>query len=366
MLPGFPETRTETDGGRFRLALAGETLTFYSARSAVRDLRQFESLLEKNGTIPLIVAPYYEALKPLFESKARFYFFAPATFTRELPDDARLVADENALVRFINSAEKDDKFTVHILPQWQSCTAAVHEAVMQVLTRVAVRLKTIGHFGRLWTINFRVNAPLLMQLPDIRHLTTKYPAPDALVLAGPSLDRQLQRLYAKKTIWCADTALPVLRHYGIEPLLVFTVDAGFASNEHFCSGGTPMPPPVTALVCDPLCYPAIMRLPFAERYIYASSHPLLQNFCAEHRPDLTPIDNREGNVGALMQNAAAILYPNAKPEIFGRDGGHRRHITHARGTAYFRRAQLQHHRLSNIESYSLVLSRRYGAATNTG
>lgn len=360
MLPGFPDLLALHDNGRF-LCRHGETdLTFYSERSSTRTLQQIQSLLDATpkNTIALVVAPFIATLEPLFRSPSRFYFIAPATFSSTLPQDERLITNATGLERFINQIGPDDKFTIHVLPQWQNLAPAVSRAVQAILERAAVRLKTIRHFGRLWQINFRLNYPLLKSLPDISGLRIP---PDILILAGPSLDLMPQ-IHSAAQIWCADTALPVLLFRKLNPQVVFSLDAGFASQEHFIGTQEWLENYSCTLVADPLCAPAVLRLPFSEKFTYANSHPLIQAFAQTERSDLTALHNPEGNVGGLMLAACAALFPATRPQIWGHDRGHRKHVAHARGTAYFRRSAMARTRLATMESYALRLSRRYGKA----
>ena len=77
MLPGFPELSVAMENGRYICLYGATSLTFYSERSAARDLKQVTSLLDSAGdSIPVIVAPYTPALAPLFTSGRRFFFFA--------------------------------------------------------------------------------------------------------------------------------------------------------------------------------------------------------------------------------------------------------------------------------------------------
>lgn len=359
MLPGFPALSVAVENGRYLCRHGATSLIFYSERSAVRDLQQISSLLESAGErIPLVVAPYAPAFAPLFASGRRFFFIAPASFTDTLPDDERLIADAAALNRFINTVAAEDNFVLQILPQWQQLGAAMLRATRAVLERAAIRLKTIRHFGRLWPVNFRLNLPLLQKVPDIREL---HAAPDVLVMAGPSL-YPLPAIPPESCIWCADTALPVLLHQGIRPAVIFSLDAGFASQEHFVGCETFIRSGVAALVADALCAPPVLRLPFERIYTYASSHPLVQEFRNNLRPDLTEISNPEGNVGNLMLAVCAQLFSGLAPLVLGHDRGHRNYVTHARGTAYYRRSFAVCSRLGGMEDYAYRLSRRYGAA----
>ncbi len=154
----------------------------------------------------------------------------------------------------------------------------------------------------------------------------------------------------------------MLLYYGIRPKVIFSLDAGFASQEHFCGCTDFIRNSDTALVIDALSSPAVIRLPFRKKYTYASSHPLVQEFRESLRPDLTPVSNPDGNVGGLMLAVCAALFPIARPRLLGNDGGHRSYVTHARGTAYYRRFAARSHRLDSIEAYGYRLSPRYGRA----
>ena len=83
----------------------------------------------------------------------------------------------------------------------------MREKAVEILMQAAARLKTLRHFGRLWPINFTANAPAARSWSDIRALAAAG-APQALVMAGPSLDANLQALKTQQNIWVADTALP--------------------------------------------------------------------------------------------------------------------------------------------------------------
>ena len=358
MLEGFPQITGISSEGRFSVRYGGETITVFTARSAERDLTQLRNLLQSAapGSIPVIVAPYRSEFSALFAGKEHFVFIAPVAFTAELPEDRRLIADATAQEYFVNSVGKDDKYEIHVVPQWQSLSEPMRRATQQLFERAAVRLKTIRHFGRLWQINFRLNAA--RQPTDIARLESF--RPDLLVMAGPSLDSSLPEAARAKLIWCADTALPALAAYGIFPQVVFSVDAGFASSEHFCDLSGAIHKKAIVLVCDLLGNAAVQRLPFGEKLTYQSSHPLVQQFCEAAGAALTQVENPQGDVGSLMRNVHALLFNSAEVKVVGHDGRSLRKITHARGTAYFRRSYAQQNRLFAPELYFARLSPRYG------
>lgn len=355
-LSPFSDFAALVSDGRLQVRGRDETFTFYTTRSGERDLKQFQEALSavQAPHIPLLVAPFTEALAPLLSYDSHFTWLAPLSFSDTLPDDARLIATEEKLQQFINSVEADAHYEIIVVRQWQSLQNAVREITIKILQQAAVRLKTLRHFGALWPINFTANAPAARNWQDIQ-LLKKHGVPQAIVMAGPSLDQSLEKLKSLRTIWVADTALPVLAHYGIAAQVVFSADAGFASREHFVGAPTAN----SALVCDMLVNPGVARLPFASICTYASSHPLVQQFCQAERRDLTEINNPEGNVGSLMLAIFKKLFGDQNVAILGYDRGHRRHITHGRGTAYFRRSYGWQTRVANAETYMLKLSRRY-------
>lgn len=356
MLPEFPDFSPEEKDGKFLIHWSGEHYTFYTNRSGSRDLAAFKEAIgqSKPGHTPILVAPYIDVMGGLFQSSADFVFIAPFSYSLQPPADARYVGDPQALIRFINTIEDQQKFAIHIPPQWRAAGHTLGEIMRSILERAAVRLKTIKHFGRLWPVNFGINSLRLADYGDIAELK-KSGLPDALVMAGPSLDRALAELGRRKNIWCADTALRPLVAHGIFPRVVFSVDAGFASREHFV--GTEQATAGMTLVCDLLGSPAVQRLRFRQILTYAASHPLVQEINIHGR--LTPVENPRGDVGSLMKAVHALLFGAAPQQAFGHDGKHREKITHARGTAYFYRSHVSQNRLSNAETYMLRLSRRY-------
>lgn len=359
MLPEFPDFLPEKKDGKYIFRWHGQSHTFYTDRSGPRDLSAFAGRMSQVpvGHRLIIVAPYHTALAGLFREKAAFVFLSPFSFSETLPTDDRFFGDSGALVRFINTIEADDKFDIFIPSQWGPAQEIVAKATQAILGHAAIRLKTIRHFGRLWPVNFRLNSQRLGNYGDIAELK-EIGIPDALVMAGPSLDSRFAELKSKACIWCADTAVPVLLARGIFPRVIFSVDAGFASLEHFVGATQILKTQKVILIADLTGQPAIQRLPFSRILTFASSHPLVQSLMARDSR-FTPLTNPMGDVGSLMKAAHETLFGKAPAAIFGHDGGQRRRITHARGTAYFTRTYNRQNRLLNVESYMLALSRRY-------
>lgn len=360
MLSLFADIEASDNRERFMISAAGETITFYTTRSGERDFKQLQSAISNvpPGKIPLIVTAYAESLRPLFLMPNAFAFIAPVSFTEHFPGDERLVVDDESLQRFINNVETNDHYEIIVPAQWQSLQATMRDRAREILLRAATRLKTVQHFGRLWPINFTANATMAATCGDITELVAFGP-PTALIMAGPSLDSHIAEIKKHNNIWAADTALPAILSRGIYPQVVFSADAGFASREHFINTLPTLNAHRMTLVCDMLVNPGVIRLPFTRTLTYSSSHPLVQHFCATARRDLTEIINPEGDVGSLMRAVFLKLFQETPVQIYGHDRGHRRRVTHARGTAYFSRIYARQTRLHNSEMYMLRLSRRY-------
>ncbi|MBV6492340.1 MAG: hypothetical protein LDLANPLL_00333 [Turneriella sp.] len=357
MLSDFAKLATREEDGRLSVIFEGEVLPFYSTRSKMRDVAHFLNVLSQtpNEKTPIIVAPFTFTLQEIFSTPRRFYWISPVSFGAPTFTEERLVATDIDLQKFLMDVESVDKFSIYIAPQWKNATGYVEEKIRHILVRSAVRLKTIGYFARLWQINLRVNASAALCYASIDEL--KNDKPNFLVMAGPSLDATFREIKNTDTVWCADTALGTLVGHGIFPRVVFSVDAGFASNEHFVGFSSYLKKSI--LVADVTGSPAVQRLPFARILSFASSNPLVVEFILSNKLTWLAMENHSGDVGTLVQNTYKALFPNTKIRVLGHDGKHHRYVTHARGSAYFTRTYAKQNRLFNAETYMFKLSRRY-------
>jgi hypothetical protein len=355
----FPEFDQIVADGRFQIVSGQTNLTVFTARSQQRDINQLQNALAQvpDDKIGILVAPYHEGLAKIFQTQRLFYYLAPVAFSQPKTNDRRLLKDATDLDRWINDVTEDDKFSIYIAPQWQTMHDKIASGVQNLLETAAVRLKTIRHFARLWHNNAAANEARAVRFENIAKLAAT--APDVLVMAGPSLDETVKEISKTAIIWCADTALPCLLAHGKIPRVVFSVDAGFASREHFVGAIAAIQTYGISLVTDLLANSEIQRLPFATTYSYSSSNPLVENFVEKHKASWIYLSNPAGDVGSLMQAAHEALFGTDAPRVLGHDRRHRNFVTHARGTAYFRRTFTKQTRLHNSETYMHALSRRY-------
>ena len=347
------------DGSKYIIQTDSAETTAYTVRSLSRDLNYFQEKLSRTDKKKLLfIAPYYDALHALFKENSNFIFFAPVLFSNSVAHE-RLIVEDSDINFFVNSIQATDIFAVDIHPSLLAFREIIENKINQVFSAAAHRLKTIQHFYRRWPMNFRVNQTAWLSALDLSSLPSE--PPDALVMAGPSLNDRVSELRSKQNVWCVDTALPLLAFHKVKIRVVFSIDAGFASLEHFHAALKFTSLKNFSLVADVLTYPDIWRIPFKQIYTYQSSYPEAQAFAVIHNKAFSTLINPTGDVGGLIVATYQKRF-HRDPDrsiIYGHDGIHRRHITHARGTAYFNRMYQHSTRVHSIEGYFFKLSARY-------
>ncbi len=192
-------------------------------------------------------------------------------------------------------------------------------AISRAIDAVSRDFSTQAAFGARWMRN------MIMNLEAAEREPAPLPgAEEALVVgAGPSLDRQMERLAAMRrnavTI-ATDAALPRLRAGGLSPDVVLSIDCQHAGYLHFLGGF----PPEALLAVDLASPPRVVRL--AERRLFfASGHPFARYLSRRWRP-FRDLDTSGGNVGhaavslALAMGARRVTlfgidlsYPEGRP-----------------------------------------------------
>lgn len=341
----------------YYLQSSTQSIKFYTERSLRREaLLLGERLKEAAQTSKTLiyVAPFHEEIARRLDLSGAGHsllWLAPATFSEVLP--SFVIGDLDAWERSLREIKRGDSFLIYVHPAFKDDSIA--SFVKEGLSRSALRVKTIEHFSRIWEYNYRRNYERWLTLDDFSVLA-KRPPPGTLVLGGPSVDDFFDEIRQSGPIWCADTALAPLVKRGLFPDLVFSIDAGHGSLEHFIAaspdGGLYKE---LRVVVDPLSFSGVMELPFAKVYTYGGSHPLIQ--ASAH--SFSALVNTSGDVKGAMVAALEALYPGAKTQIFGADGKHRKYVTHLRGSAYHSRGCFSITRLTPLENYFYNLSARY-------
>ncbi|HAV42700.1 TPA: hypothetical protein DCX15_01605 [bacterium] len=137
---------------------------------------------------------------------------------------------------------------------------------------------TLTKFVPLWQENLLLNLPSMIGYPGIDTLRGRFrDTPSIVVGAGPSLDRDIERLQeakGKALIIACDTALKSLLSKGIEPDLVVSLDGSEENYQHFQEVGVRK----TALVAVSITYPKIIQSFSGPIFMADFIHPLNQWF----------------------------------------------------------------------------------------
>lgn len=340
--------RTQASSGRFKIWFDNEWRNVYSERGTQRELRILGEKFPEAGESILYFAPWHDAFISLLD-KNNLVWVALGNFGSL--SHPQLIKNSEQWEEFLRELSGSEKFSIVIHPLIDS--DELQKQIAESFRHAASRLKAIRHFEKTWQYNFRRNRDSWLSAADISQL--KLSPTQTLLLAGPSADDFLNATKINGNgLWSADTALLPLAGKEIVPDLVFSIDAGFGSREHF-SGLSQDYLSRLNVVLDPLSFPELYQLPFRTIYTYASSHPLIQQTGNSH----TNLVNATGDVRGIMQGLNSFLFPGNTPQVIGGEGKHRHYVSHLRGSAYHRRSLFRQTRTQSRENYFLSLSRRY-------
>ncbi len=344
-------TRQEGDN-YFLLSGEGNATKAYSEKSIQREIRSLQSQ-KKEGEILLFFAPYLENFARQIPPQPDFFWITTGFF-QPVPSHPGIIQNPQEWEYFINEIKPGDKFQVVIHPSLRALIPDAPAMVREELYRAARRLKTIGHFQKVWEYNARRNAPLrkkgVLLSPDL-----EWTPPAVFVLGGPGADGWIRKAGNHQPVWAADTALGSLLYHNIFPDLVFSIDAGYGSREHFCHISMQDLSRIS-IILDPLSFPGISALPFHKIYVYSGNNPLVRG----QFTGAVSLYNQTGDVFGIMKAYHEFLFPEKPlPMIAGRDGGSVHGVTHLRGSAYHRRFYQKTDRINPPENLFYFFSRRY-------
>lgn len=337
----------------------------FSNRSLQREKKVFEKIILnslKNTHHTILLIPWHHDFISVLESfhknqtnLKKIIFLIAANFSpnKQRPHNETFIENENQWNFWLNELKGNEKFDIVVHPGITKLED-FSSLIQNDLRKAAARIKTIDYLRHTWEYNEKRNRPLWKKAYPLAQYKPK--APPLLLTAGPSLNIGLNsKLAAQKIseIWCADTALKPVLNAGFFPRLVFSIDPGFASTEHFM-GIDAATLKKLDLVVDPLSNGNIWEMNINQKYSYSTSNPFARGVPADW-PFLT---NLEGDVtGAMIATSLFFGFENAA--IIGHDKKAVHLISHARGTAYSRRFLFHANRLNTQENYFKALSTRY-------
>ena len=225
-------------------------------------------------------------------------------------------------------------FGCYTLRAWSSY---FKETVAHLSCRIEAGLEKIkadfsvqAHFGKIWVRNIFFNLQLASSIiPQYPHIDT---ARIAVILgAGPSLDSCLTRLEQQRqqyTLFCTDTALPVLLAHGITPEFFIALDPQPISYLHTCGA---IPHTITGIF--DLSAQKTVSQRFHQNgnplFFTAGNHPLIQTAAAfSPFPQLHTVS---GTVAVAAYHAAQSL-GYRRIECIGMDFAYTGGQAYSRGT----------------------------------
>ncbi|MGP1529392.1 MAG: motility associated factor glycosyltransferase family protein [Treponema sp.] len=201
-------------------------------------------------------------------------------------------------------------FHCHMLRAWKLFftrqTAPLVSDIEQSLAQIRGDYSVQAHFGKIWMRNIFLN------LQTASAIRPAYPVVDtsrtALVLgAGPSLEHRLTQLHhdtTRYTLFCTDTAFPVVTGYGIVPDFFISIDPQQVSYAHILHRYSAR----TTGIFDISANAAAVRQFHAQRnavFFVAGGHPLAR-YAASHSP-FPFLDTSSGTVAIAAYYAAQSL-----------------------------------------------------------
>ncbi len=330
--------------GRYYLPFLNSPL--YSERGVAREIQLLSSLRKENSGKLIYAGPYHAKW---IEAESYFEAWIPIGGSYET-EGTKIIVSVDQWIDFLHSIRPEDSLTVVLHPSIPPSTYrdTIENCLRHSLAYAAGRLKTLRHFSKTWQYNARRNAEQwkAFTFPE------KLEKPNYFILGGPQVDNALRNIPSGAVLWVADTALYPVLHRGFSVSLVVSVDAGFASREHFL--GIPRKDlSKLDIFVDFLSHPAVLALPFRKKYSYSSSHPLTPK-------SLPALVNGSGDVKGIMTALFSKLFPEKElPKLIGGTGLHSGLVSHLRGSAYHRRMATQANRFITAENYFRILSQRY-------
>jgi hypothetical protein len=230
------------------------------------------------------------------------------------------------------------------------------ETIKRTIEKLSADYSVQAYFGTRWFSNIVRNV-LSAEKSEMPLMPVKRAA---ICAAGPSLDEQLYSLAnnrannraddhagssEKPFIIAADTALPALLKYGLEPDAVISIDCQHISYYHFMRGI----PPHTHLFLDLASPPLLASLSPRVRF-FSGGHPLTRYISRVWR-SFPVLDTSGANVTYAALSLADYLGAR-EIELYGADFSYPLGKTYARGTYINPYFAVRQNRLNPLEALS--------------
>jgi hypothetical protein len=247
------------------------------------------------------------------------------------------------------------------IPRFNAAAGIIQASIEKVSSDYSVQ----AHFGARWFSNIIRNlktaGSLRQSAAPVRVAALREAAAHeaaireaaireaAICAAGPSLDSQLALLAERKAkqgetfIISADTALPALLDFGIEPDAVVSIDCQHISYYHFI-GRVMRNIPLFLDIASPPLLAGLSPCPF----FFSGGHPLALYISREWRP-LPRIDTSGGNVTYACLSLAESLGAK-RITVYGADFSYPRGRVYARGTYIYPFFEKKQNRFSPLEA----------------
>jgi hypothetical protein len=337
--------------------LCNEEVKVYTEKSLQRESKSLNSIIDEcsqKKKLLIWISPFHSDIYNNLSNnhKKQLIWIAPLLFTNFSSEEYSGIIFNNATLKyFLNEVKKNNSFIIKAHPTLFKYNFDL--LLQKLIQQSASRIKTIDHFEKIWKNNFTKNKNKWLKIKDIKAI--ELIPPDLFILGGPSVDDSYKKIKKSQHIWAADTALPLLAHLNISPDLVFSIDAGFGSYEHFIQPIEKKILSNSIAVLDPLTFPLVYDITFKKIFTYAHLNPLIQ---ATHH-NFTYLTNNTNDVFGLMASVFHLMFDLKLPEVIGHDCGHINKATHFRGSAYHRRQFGKCNRFITPEKYFFQLSDRY-------
>lgn len=203
------------------------------------------------------------------------------------------------------------------------------DAVRDAIDRVSSDYSVQAHFGKRWFSNIIRN----VIRAETQHGIIPPAHNIAVCAAGPSLDIQLETLYAHRGdrfIIATDTAFGSLLAAGIQPHAVISIDCQHISYLHFMNGGFTHLADIT-LFLD-IASPPLLAAHAPKSFFFCGGHPLAK-YIGVYFKQFLELDTSGGNVTYAAISLAEQLGAR-NIELYGADFAYPNGIAYTKG-AYF-------------------------------